>query len=183
MYIYTPYEKEPIAEDSDLDEQSGSTVHLCTSESEREEIVGVKRGHIKRVVSSDNDADMVPVCTSEGSTCSSIPAKKPKIDKTEDDVIPLPDPFILPKHFPHNIEVSLRRKALSTKEKQRFTCTGCLKARPHCNLNPGSIWVRPGLRVSALNSFSMNPGRSEPTSRCGLKWVQPGLTKAWLPNT
>ena len=37
-------------------------MHLCTSESEREEIVGVKRGHIKRVVSSDNDADMVPVC-------------------------------------------------------------------------------------------------------------------------
>ena len=35
-------------------------------------------------------------------------------------MIPLPDPFILPKHFPHDIEVALRRKALSTKEKQRF---------------------------------------------------------------
>ena len=95
-------------------------MHLCTSESEREEIVGVKRGHIKRVVSSDSDADTIPVCTSDGSTCSSIAAKKRKIDKTEDDVIPLPDPFILPKHFPHDIEVALRRKALSTKEKQRF---------------------------------------------------------------
>ena len=95
-------------------------MHLHTSDSEREEIVGVKRGHIKRVVSSDSDADMIPVCTSGVSSRSSIPAKKRKIDKTEDDVIPLPGPFILPKHFPQDIEVALRRKALSTKEKQRF---------------------------------------------------------------
>ena len=40
--------------------------------------------------------------------------------KTEDDCTPLPDPFPLPKHFPHDVEVALKRRKLSSSEKRRF---------------------------------------------------------------
>ena len=43
-------------------------------------------------------------------TCSShtpIPSKKRKFVKTEDDAIPLPDPFPLPKHYRADVEVAL----------------------------------------------------------------------------
>ena len=43
-------------------------------------------------------------------TCSShtpIPSKKQKFVKTEDDAIPLPDPFPLPKHYRADVEVAL----------------------------------------------------------------------------
>ena len=43
-------------------------------------------------------------------TCSShtpIPSKKRKFVKTEDDAIPLPDPFSLPKHYRADVEVAL----------------------------------------------------------------------------
>lgn len=40
--------------------------------------------------------------------------------KTEDDKVPLPDPFPLPKHYPHNIEEALKEGKLSLTQKQDF---------------------------------------------------------------
>lgn len=40
--------------------------------------------------------------------------------RSEDDKVPLPDPFPLPTHYSHDIEVALSRKKMSTNEKQRF---------------------------------------------------------------
>ena len=40
--------------------------------------------------------------------------------KSEADKIPLPDPFPLPKHFPHRLETALASKKLTKKEKQTF---------------------------------------------------------------
>lgn len=48
-----------------------------------------------------------------------VPVKK-RIVKTEDDSVPLPDPFPLPKHYGQDIEVALERKTMSSKEKRRF---------------------------------------------------------------
>ena len=44
---------------------------------------------------------------------------QPKIRKTEDDAMPLPDPFPLPKHYPHDLQSALQTK-MSVKDKQRF---------------------------------------------------------------
>ena len=38
--------------------------------------------------------------------------------KLEDDPIPLPDPFPLPKHHPRHLEVALESGKLSSKQKQ-----------------------------------------------------------------
>lgn len=48
------------------------------------------------------------------------PKKKRKCYKTEEDYIPLPDPFPLPKHYPCDVEIALKRKKMSSREKQRF---------------------------------------------------------------
>ena len=45
---------------------------------------------------------------------------QPKIIKSESDKIPLPDPFPLPQHFPHRLEVALASEKLSKKERQTF---------------------------------------------------------------
>lgn len=40
--------------------------------------------------------------------------------KCEDDCVPLPDPSPLPKHYPHQLDESLAKKKLSSKQKQNF---------------------------------------------------------------
>ena len=34
--------------------------------------------------------------------------KKRKVDKSEDESVPLPNPFTIPKHFRSNVETALR---------------------------------------------------------------------------
>ena len=46
--------------------------------------------------------------------------KKRKCIKTEEDYIPLPDPFPLPKHYPCEVEVALKRGKMSIWERRRF---------------------------------------------------------------
>lgn len=46
--------------------------------------------------------------------------KKRKFIKTEEDFIPLPDPYPLPKHYTYGTEVALRRGKMSAKEKSNF---------------------------------------------------------------
>ncbi len=43
-----------------------------------------------------------------------------KVCKSDADKLPLPDPFPLPQHFPHRLEVALESGKLSMKEKQAF---------------------------------------------------------------
>ena len=40
--------------------------------------------------------------------------------KSEEDSIPLPDPFPLPKHYACDIEEALTKGKMSTRERQRF---------------------------------------------------------------
>lgn len=47
-------------------------------------------------------------------------AKKRDIMKTEDDSIPLPDPFPLPKYFSRDVEIALENKKLPTRERRAF---------------------------------------------------------------
>ena len=101
-----------------------ATVSLYTSDSESEGVVS-KKQRVKRIVSSESDGDTISVSdhtdtSSKSNRIADNPAKKRKIMKTEDDSTPLPDPFPLPKHFPQDVEVALKRKKLSSKEKQRF---------------------------------------------------------------
>ena len=49
-----------------------------------------------------------------------VPTKKRKISKSDEDYIPLPDPFPLPKHYPYNVEIALKRGKMTVKEKRRF---------------------------------------------------------------
>ena len=58
---------------------------------------------------------------SQYEACSSyIVQTKAKAVKSEDDSIPLPDPFPLPKHYPHQLESALATGKLSSKQKQAF---------------------------------------------------------------
>ena len=69
------------------------------------------------VVSTDGSLNK-----SSGSSSSTTEpsVKRPKIVKNEDDSIPLPDPFPLPKHYPHDIQCALNMKKMSIKDKQSF---------------------------------------------------------------
>ena len=51
--------------------------------------------------------------------------KKRKVDKSEDESVPLPNPFTIPKHFRSNVETALRPKKM-TKETQIFVCRHCI---------------------------------------------------------
>lgn len=56
------------------------------------------------VVSTDGSLNK----SSEPSSSTTEPSvKRPKIVKNEDDSIPLPNPFPLPKHYPHDIQCAL----------------------------------------------------------------------------
>lgn len=40
--------------------------------------------------------------------------------KREDDEVPLPDPFPLPKHHAYSVEVALKKKKMSSADKGKF---------------------------------------------------------------
>ena len=46
--------------------------------------------------------------------------KRLKIVKTEDDTVPLPNPYPLPKNYPYNLQKVLVDGQLSQKQKQKF---------------------------------------------------------------
>lgn len=52
--------------------------------------------------------------------CIEVKTKKAKAIKTEDDLVPLPDPFPLPKHFKQDVEVALREHKMSTTTRRLF---------------------------------------------------------------
>jgi hypothetical protein len=43
-----------------------------------------------------------------------------KVQKTDDDAIPLPDPFPLPKHYQTNVEEALKSGKMLTRERRMF---------------------------------------------------------------
>ena len=51
---------------------------------------------------------------------SPVKIKKQKFIKSDDDAIPLPDPFPLPKHYPATIETALKRGNMAYNEKRGF---------------------------------------------------------------
>ena len=55
-----------------------------------------------------------------------------------------------------------------------------LKACLHCNLNLGWTRVTHVRTELSFDKSESNPGWSQPTFWCGLKWVQPRLTEVWL---
>lgn len=105
--------------DTHSNKMSVETVYPRSSDSESE-IVMSKKPRMKRTISSESDDDTITVSDRTEPSCKSNtpdnPAKKRKIIKTEDDSTPLP----LPKYYPQDVEVALKRKKLSSREKQRF---------------------------------------------------------------
>ena len=47
-------------------------------------------------------------------------SKRRRPNKTEDDEVPLPDPFPIPKHFRTNVEEALKSGKIATKERRMF---------------------------------------------------------------
>ena len=79
-----------------------------TSDSEGNDVISIKPRRTQSIISGSEDESCEPA------------RKMRKIVKTEDDCTPLPDPFPLPKHFPQDVEVALKRRKLSSSEKRRF---------------------------------------------------------------
>ena len=73
---------------------------------------------LRTVISDSEDEEVATVTSVPSSSVSVGVAKKRNIAKTEDDSVSLPDPFPLPKHYPQNVEVGLKRKKMSSKEKR-----------------------------------------------------------------
>ena len=76
-----------------------------------------------------------------------VPVKKKRmIEKSQEDAVPLPDPFTLPKHFSTEVEVAIKMKKLSNFNKRviigksgirnaECTCTHiCYKRYPTSNV-------------------------------------------------
>ena len=62
--------------------------------------------------STDEDNQSLPV--------QLVAIKKKKFIKTEDDCIPLPDPFPLPKNFRSDVEISLKSGNMTRESKSAF---------------------------------------------------------------
>ena len=110
-------------QDNTVNDKETETNYTPLSDSDSEVVVSCKpQSKQKRVADSESDdvdsihAKNYPDLGVKG---DDVPVKKRKIVKTEDDSMPLPDPFPLPKHYPQDIESALQRK-MSSKEKQRF---------------------------------------------------------------
>jgi hypothetical protein len=82
----------------------------------------------RRVLDFDDESDNLDLPESEtdavpesevSSTPSSTNSKK-KIMKTEDDKVPLPDPFPLPKRFRPEVERSLKEGVMSNNSRSHF---------------------------------------------------------------
>ena len=107
-------------------QSTNSSTHIEEelSDSDSEVVVPQKpRQKQKRIASSESEDDCGTIHSSDVSSeivCVDVLGKKRKMVKTEDDSMPLPHPFPLPKHYTQDIESALRRKNMSTKEKQRF---------------------------------------------------------------
>jgi hypothetical protein len=100
----------------DLDGSSG-TVYPHSSDSEDDPVISSKPRK-KRSISSGDEGCGSPVLKPE--------SKKKRIVKTDDDRTPLPDPFLLPKHFAQDVEVALKRKKLSSSEKNKIYFGSCI---------------------------------------------------------
>ena len=92
---------------------------MC-SDSEAESIVVTYRRR-KRALSDDSDEEESShsgVITPE--LLTPVTKQVKKIQKTEDDAIPLPDPFPLPKHYRSDVEVALKSKKMTTETQSCF---------------------------------------------------------------
>ena len=92
---------------------------MC-SDSEPESIV-VPHRRRKRALSDDSDEEESShsgVITPE--LLTPVTKQVKKIQKTEDDAIPLPDPFPLSKHYRSDVEVALKSKKMTTETRSCF---------------------------------------------------------------
>ena len=76
----------------------------------------------KRRFVSDEEAEVsLGKSSPPSSVALEVPeSKRLKVVKTEDDSVPPPDSFPLPKHYPHDIQSALQTKKMSVTDKQRF---------------------------------------------------------------
>lgn len=75
----------------------------------------------KRMRISDDEIESADAPSISDDLKPSVESKiRQKIMKTEDDSMPLPDPFPLPKYYPQDVEVALREKKMSSKVKRKF---------------------------------------------------------------
>ena len=103
--LATPYSPQYISETSSNDTPSLSRP--------------VKR---QRILDDDDDDDCVTLAISDDvhvSVDESFDLKK-RYQKTEDDEIPLPDPFPLPKNYKASIEVALKSGQMALETKRQF---------------------------------------------------------------
>jgi len=87
-------------------------IHLVSSDSESESSIVLCKGR-KRRLSEDEE---------EGSRSSTPLTTKmvKKIEKTEDDAVPLPDPFPLPRHYRADVEVALKTGKMTSETRSAF---------------------------------------------------------------
>ena len=81
-----------------------------------------------------------------------IPCRERKrgIVKTEDDSIPLLDPFPLPKYFPSDVKVALQNGQLPTKERRRVTIASSMlrfKRYPTRDEHNCLLWHMPNIYI------------------------------------
>jgi len=91
--------------------------HLVCSETESECSLTVS-GSITRTRLYESDEELSEIL-SEPHTPVTTP-KARKIEKTEDDAVPLPDPFPLPKHFRSDVEVALKNGKMTSETRSCF---------------------------------------------------------------
>jgi len=92
------------------------------SDSEPESVV-VPHRRKKRALSDDSDEEEEESSHSGVITpelLTPVTKRVKKIEKTEDDAIPLPDPFPLPKHYRSDVEVALKSKKMTTETRSCF---------------------------------------------------------------
>lgn len=64
----------------------------------------------------DDDSDD----SEEKSIKAAKKSKRVKVEKDIDDSVPLPSPFPLPKHYPHNVENALKMKKMTKEAMCKF---------------------------------------------------------------
>lgn len=72
-------------------------------------------------VLTDSEGELQEMDDSLSSSKIEVPLKKKKaVEKCEEDAVPLPDPFPLPKHHGTDVEVALKNKKMTNVARQAF---------------------------------------------------------------
>ena len=116
---------------------------------------------------SDNeewDSPSVPESSCTSASVDTPKAKRMLIVKDEEDTVPLPDPFPLPKHYGNEVDVALKSKQMTTSVRKAFIQKVAASMLCYKRYPTSTDYVSVGRSVVSAYPFLKSPAGSPAVS-------------------